>query len=1498
MKRHYIIFLMLLFPLATMFKSGSVNAQTDEEYNAAMAAIVDGCSYYIQTEMDGTTYYVTNEGYFTSLKEEAGLFIVKKTTGGAFKNIGIRLDGGTGKFFSNANKVDNKADLNSGYFLLNAKYDRDTYERQVFFLNSEGKYAIRACNTAHAESGWGDCGRVFWTCQIAEGDDFFTPCYSYEPSYIWTLETPADVYQISAILNSIIISYEVQLWDDEEGTSMNIGTNFGQRAAVETWKEFWQLLQNVVTVWYKVSDPQYDITQDPDAPTLDWANQTQAAADSMYQEILDSEIPYKVPADGYYRIHTAELYKSTSSALGVVDKALAAAYEKSHANRAVYGTLRRDMANFVWKLTQHGDSILIQNVGMGTYLSPASIAENTLVMTEDASQAAHITLDYAGSQLVQLIGEDETFDEDWRDVFAIRLSRSARGSSSYVHQKGHGTCVEDKSSPFGYYQTDSGQDQEMSLWIRTYPDESARTIDKWTSEYYLEPVSQEEVAQLVEAFGPIVNHDILVEKNNELRAQVAETLVKAKDVIRTKLITSATQMTSPYSQNDIGGSKDGGNLSDGVLLDGDASTYWHSAFRNTPQEPHYIQLSDMQGMVGDCEFYFRQRNSTTGNHPAEFTIWGSNDAEAPAEEWTQIAVLPISKVGPADENTVSFTCPQAYQYIRAAATNCDSQYKYFWHASEMQIYSLAPNPNSQFIAMGEIATNLEKIYLENCAVEDADITLDMYEALAAAYKKFLGGMVDPTELREALAKYADVTKGVIQGTNPGQWANTEVATQFDKLYAEIQAYDKSGMYSEAKSHKYILMLQAMEKSVKEQVNGVKTDTWYRIMFPTEQMYTDYGFDPSIAGGKASDLVEEQSFMWGNYAAVGKKITQEIPSPTDENPEATVRISHIEPCEQADVRENTHLYFMAEDEITDKAVSMFRFVECPQEKADYTIPMQEVRDNILLALDMSTTFTKGDSLIIDPSQLSSNASDQTEGQHIEYLIDGDPTTYWHSDYHKKALQPPYLQVALKEPVSGDIMLQVTRRNAVNGHIIRMYVQGSTDAENWTNIGYVYTPFASQIETVTSMPLSLNGTYSYLRFFITNRYGTDTGGNVEFDPFAEVTSAADYNKTYTYFHAAEFQLYTVQADTELSDNGKAMMQAYDVANKVVLKDATAEDFAAVKQAYNAYQSEFNTYVGKAVLPNGAEKAPSSYAIQNKGTGLFIHSKGGNTNDLYLQLIPTLYTYAAPGYQRSLLHGTNIDGADAVYMHAGNSDHRLCSWNDSYVNHNSALVLCEVEPVEPAAYTFYKDIQLGEIYNFCSAVSVTNQGDGTAYMGLGQYTDKDGTVYLALKEIETIQAGQPAFYILGDTTQYEADEEPESMLFTMAAEPDFKLVGDTINGFIACMVNHPIGVNDIYFEKNYPAATGKTGVSLVAPAVLVDQALCPEVDPSVKYDFSICLEAADVVDGLRDVSSVVKKIAKPGDVYSIDGKFIRSNATLNSLKSLGKGTYILNGVKVVVK
>lgn len=1514
MRKRYLFLLMLLFPLATMLTSSRVHAQTDAQYSAALAAIEDLGSYYITTEYAGTKYYLTAGGTLTQSKDEAPLFTFSKTSGGEFKTYGFYLDGGANTYFSNpassANINDTKLNTHS------IEGCRTTWDAQVFFFDNEGKFAVRTTNAATGTSGWNLVGSAFWVVK-ASGNVPYAG-YSYDAAFIWVLEDESgntidhapEVAQVYIGLSVVLDKYADQLWDDESGEGTNIGPNYGQYSDVETWGKFWNLLQQINDICEHIDpDAGYTWIGTPgECPTPNEAEVLSVDADSMWQKIVDSEVPY-VPENGYYRIYTAERYKSKFDETGYVDKAWAASFEKAHANKGVYGTVKKNQANFVWKITKSetGDSLTLYNVGMGTYVSKSSYDNDGIDMTEDPNDAIYFVFDFAGFLPVEFGvegGETNSTIEE-RNVFAIRPAFQPRGGY-YVHQMAHGTGNKDDNSPFGYYQTDSGEDKEFSYWARTY--NTDRTEDKWTSEWYLEPVPESEVEELVENFEMIKNHDLLVAQNNDLRAKVKVDLEVAKDVIKTKLITSASQMTSPYSQNDFGG-KDGGNLSDGVLIDGDKTTYWHSAFTDTPQEPHYIQISDMEDMVGECELYLCERAGASNDRPSEFKIVGADNTKADDSEWALIAELKVPDYAAGAENYIPFTVETAYPYIRVICTNTDCasdgiSYRYFWHASELQISTVRPNPNSQFAALGEIAENLEKIYKENIAVADADITPEMYRALEDAYKLFLGGMVDPTELRNALETYADLTKGVVEGTNPGQWTSTDIATAYDELYKEVKDYDEAGRYNVAQNHKYAVMLKSMSKSVMELANGVKTDAWYHIMFPTKEMYTDYGFDPNLPGGNSK--IVGDSLQFGYYVVPGVRTAEK-----DIDDKATGNY-FLNFASKEDARAGMYMYFANPKDLEDQDVSMFRFVEHENLWAKPEALLQETKENMSMALDLSTTYTKGEPLITDASQLSSNASDSSEGKNIGSLIDGEKSTYWHSDYHKNVLEPAYLQVQLNEPVSGLIEIDVTRRQgATNGHVIHMYIMGSNDGENWTRVGYIETPFTSQNESVTSQPVDLGGTYSYLRFILTKRYGTDSGGNMEFDPFAEITSADEYNKLWTYFHAAEFQIYPVTPDTELSESAEALQNAFTTINKVLFKDASAEDVANAAQAYATYRSEFNVEAGKPVLPKGADKVAPVYAIQNKATGLFVNCKGSNNANNSLELIPTFFNYKAIGFQRSLMNGVRIDSVDCSYLHSQNFDHRFVTWNATSPDSNSGLVLVEAtEPYEaPESFSFYRNVKPGRIADWCNSVSITVEDapDGAyAYKAIGQYTEgegEDAAIYLALKTVETIPAGDPALFIYGDTTYYEPDvDDMEPVLFTMPGEPEMVLKGATVNGLKGCISQYSLRENDIYFDGKdvlYAKTDGATTVTQCSAILKLED--CPVIDPTAEtIDYSIWLGGAgvDVTDAVKNIPAAIQNIAKGGDVYSMDGKLLRTNATLNSLKALGKGMYILNGVKVLVK
>ena len=170
----------------------SAYAQEDAEYDAALAAITDGGVYRIKTNVEGTAFYVTYSGTLTSNANDAGLFTITKPADGTWKATGFRIDSGTERF-TNPNLVNDKANLNQNFY-AHSTGDRNGWERQVLFLK-DGKYAIRSCNTVYGESSWADAGRTFWTYNVAEAVP--TPCYSYDPAYVWDFEGPVTTINVT-----------------------------------------------------------------------------------------------------------------------------------------------------------------------------------------------------------------------------------------------------------------------------------------------------------------------------------------------------------------------------------------------------------------------------------------------------------------------------------------------------------------------------------------------------------------------------------------------------------------------------------------------------------------------------------------------------------------------------------------------------------------------------------------------------------------------------------------------------------------------------------------------------------------------------------------------------------------------------------------------------------------------------------------------------------------------------------------------------------------------------------------------------------------------------------------------------------------------------------------------------------------------------------------------------------------------------------------------------
>lgn len=153
------------------------------EYAAAIKSISTSKKYCIFTEVNNSKYYLTTDGYLTADATEAGVFKFGKVKGEEY-GYGYKL---TGVCFTNPEMQNGQVVLESGHIRTNEQTTpRDTWEAQVFLLNQEGRYAVRATNAAGSDSGWGLAAKTYWTVHEAPGGPI--AAYSMSRSYIWQIE--------------------------------------------------------------------------------------------------------------------------------------------------------------------------------------------------------------------------------------------------------------------------------------------------------------------------------------------------------------------------------------------------------------------------------------------------------------------------------------------------------------------------------------------------------------------------------------------------------------------------------------------------------------------------------------------------------------------------------------------------------------------------------------------------------------------------------------------------------------------------------------------------------------------------------------------------------------------------------------------------------------------------------------------------------------------------------------------------------------------------------------------------------------------------------------------------------------------------------------------------------------------------------------------------------------------------------------------------------------
>lgn len=200
------------------FKNVKFKKTSAEEiaYEKALAAIKDGEGYRIFTEINDTKYYLNTEGKLTDADNAATFIFNKVEVANTLYQIGWNL----GAKFTNPQLTNGSSGdvVNNGKIEVGGN-DRNDWERQVMFLNDEGKFAVRATNANSAN--WG--ANTYW--DVVTNDELPAAGYSLEPSYVWQIAGYVDLTELNTLADKLLAQIAAtETYDDPQEVGVTINS--------------------------------------------------------------------------------------------------------------------------------------------------------------------------------------------------------------------------------------------------------------------------------------------------------------------------------------------------------------------------------------------------------------------------------------------------------------------------------------------------------------------------------------------------------------------------------------------------------------------------------------------------------------------------------------------------------------------------------------------------------------------------------------------------------------------------------------------------------------------------------------------------------------------------------------------------------------------------------------------------------------------------------------------------------------------------------------------------------------------------------------------------------------------------------------------------------------------------------------------------------------------------------------------------------------------------
>lgn len=431
-------------------------------------------------------------------------------------------------------------------------------------------------------------------------------------------------------------------------------------------------------------------------------------------------------------------------------------------------------ANYVWEITERADgSYFMRSVGLNQYVSGTG--------ANGATGSPTITLSKDS------VGNIVNFIDKGYGYFVVRQ----KGGNS-LHAEATNTNVGATGNLVAWNYSDDQKGGASQWQFVMLSEDSVELFRKQSEQLILDEKIQELIVLAQEKY------DI----GNAFSFNVTDSLVSSPEQLLSNAAHMSTDTLYTNKRGVWGGAADGGGYP--ALLDGNKTTYFHSAWGGTIKENHYMDI-DLGKEVNNFVIAYAKRGGNDTNFPKSYEIYTAKaDADtAMAENWT---LLKKVRNQPTDRDTVysnGFECPEGCQYVRFLVTETKTNAQLngypFFALSGIQVY-VATKSDQCFNAVNEeTAKALLTAIAEAMKVKVGETTQEDINKLQAAIDAYLEELPDPTDLNnliseaeaELAAAIAVDTETDINGfkvyPDPGTYP-VAAKTDFEAVLKEAQDY--------------------------------------------------------------------------------------------------------------------------------------------------------------------------------------------------------------------------------------------------------------------------------------------------------------------------------------------------------------------------------------------------------------------------------------------------------------------------------------------------------------------------------------------------------------------------------------------------------------------------------------------------------------------------------------------------------------------------------------